>query len=85
MGELIMPTRRRLILGAVFSLITAPAIVRATSIMPVKPFGVLEAIGFETGELTIEEYLASYRVLQRVFHFAISRDEYRRAPFSNRS
>lgn len=67
MGDLIMPTRRGLIIGAVFSLIAAPAIVRAASIMAVKPFGLLEALGVETGELSLDAYLAQYRAFQKGF------------------
>lgn len=76
MSEIVNPSRRGLILGAVFTLITAPAIVRATSIMAVKPFGVLETIGFDAGVgLDTETYIAQYRAFQKAFLA-----DYRKAP-----
>lgn len=67
MGEIIIQ-RRGFILGAALSLFAAPAIVKASNLMAIKPFEVLAATGFERPlDLSTEEYLAQYRSFQKGF------------------
>ena len=68
MGELIIPSRRRFLLGAGAVLISAPAIVRATNIMAVRSFSVLDALATNSlAEMSLDEYVSQYKSFQKSF------------------
>ena len=68
MGDLIVPSRRRFLIGAALSLVAAPAIVKASNLMAIKPFDVLAATGMEIPiDLELADYLAQYKRFQKGF------------------
>ena len=68
MSELIIPSRRRFLLGAGAVLISAPAIVRATNIMAVRSFSVLDALATNSlAEMSLDEYVSQYKAFQKSF------------------
>jgi hypothetical protein len=67
MAEILIQ-RRSLILGAVVTLFAAPAIVRASNLMAIKPFDLLAATGFQIPiDLELNDFLAQYRSFQKGF------------------
>ena len=63
---MIVPNRRRFLVGAVASLLAAPSIVRATSLMPVKSLDVVKAAALPI-DTELNDYLAQYRSFQTEF------------------
>jgi hypothetical protein len=64
----VLLSRRGLILGATVSFFAAPAIVRASSLMAVRPFDVLAAAGLDIPiDTELHDYLAQYRSFQKGF------------------